>query len=371
NLLPIPLEVSAGQVGLYQIVRHIEAAAEDENIDGIYLKLSPILQTGWASLSSIREALETFKDSGKFVYAYGEIYTEQTYYLAALADSICMPTQGRMEFNGLASSPMFYKGLFDKIGVQPEVFKVGTFKAATEVYTRTDMSPANKEQTQILLDDIWSTYAEAVAPDRNMSVDQLNGIADRFMIGGGKAAKNMGLTDMNDYEDVILSVLAERSQREDISDLRLVSLNKYMMVPKSRKRGDGKIAVIFAEGTIQTGKSGQDVVGSESIVKAVRKAREDKNVKAVVLRINSPGGMALAADIMAHEIQECAKVKTVVASMGDVAASGGYYIAAPCDYIFAQPNTITGSIGIFSVLFSPRELFNKHLGLTFDEVETH
>lgn len=371
GLLPVPVEVSAGQIGLYQIVRHIEAAAEDENIDGIYLNLSPVLQTGWASLASIREALETFKASGKFIYAYSEIYTEQTYYLASLADSICMPHQGRMEFNGLASSPMFYKGLFDKIGIQPEVFKVGTFKSATEVYTRTDMSPANKEQTQILLDDIWDTYAAAVAPARGMSVDQLNDIANRFMIGGGTSAKKIGLTDLNDYEDVLLSVLAERTEREEIKDLRLVSLNKYMMVPKSRKRGDGKIAVIFAEGTIQTGKSGQDVAGSESIVKAIRKAREDKNVKAVVLRINSPGGMALAADMMAHEVQECAKIKTVVASMGDYAASGGYYIAAPCDYIYAQPNTITGSIGIFSVLFSPKELFNKHLGLTFDEVETH
>ncbi|MEL7530547.1 MAG: signal peptide peptidase SppA [Bacteroidota bacterium] len=371
QFVPLPVEVSASQIGLYQIVRNLEAAATDENIDGIYLNLSPAMQAGWASLKSIREALVDFKNSGKFVYAYAEIYTEPSYYLASVADSIYMPNQGRMEFNGLASSPMFYAGLFEKVGISPQVFKVGTFKSATEQYTRKDMSAANKEQIEILLDDIWQSFAEEVAPARDMSQEQLNEIANSFMIGGGNAAQRVGLVDQSDYEDAVLTVLAERSSREKLADLRLVSLNKYLRVAKKRKRGDGKIAIIFAEGTIQTGKSGQGVAGSESIVKALRKAREDKNVKAVVLRVNSPGGMALAADLMAHEVEECAKVKTVVASMGDYAASGGYYIAAPCDRIFAQANTITGSIGIFSVLFDPRELLNQNIGLTFDEVETH
>ncbi|MEM6348695.1 MAG: signal peptide peptidase SppA, partial [Bacteroidota bacterium] len=371
NFIPLPVDVSANQIGLYQIVRNLEAAAKDENIDGIYLNLSPAMQAGWASLKSIREALVDFKESGKFIYAYSEIYTEPSYYLASVADSIYMPNQGRMEFNGLASSPMFYAGVFEKVGISPQVFKVGTFKAATEQYTRKDMSPANREQIEVMLNDIWQTFAEEVAPARDMSQDQLNEIANTFMIGGGSAAQRVGLIDQADYEDGVLSVLAERSSREKIADLRLISLNKYLRVPKRRKRGEGKIAIIFAEGTIQTGKSGQGVAGSESIVKALRKVREDKNVKAVVLRVNSPGGMALAADMMAHEVEECAKVKTVVASMGDYAASGGYYIAAPCDHIFAQENTITGSIGIFSILFDPRELLNKNIGLTFDQVETH
>ncbi|MFK7922556.1 MAG: signal peptide peptidase SppA [Bacteroidia bacterium] len=371
NFIPLPVDVSANQIGLYQIVKNLKAAAKDDNIDGIYLNLSPAIQTGWSSLKSIRDALADFKESGKFIYAYSNIYTEQSYYLASLADSIYMPNQGRMEFNGFASSPMFYAGMFEKVGISPQVFKVGTFKSATEQYTRKDMSAANKEQTEILLGDIWQTFTEEVAPARDMSQDQLNEIANTFMIGGGNAAQRVGLIDHADYEDAVLAVLAERSTQEEIADIRLISLNKYLRVPKSRNRGDSKIAIIFAEGTIQTGKSAQGVAGSESIVKALRKAREDKNVKAVVLRINSPGGMALAADLMAHEVEECAKVKTVVASMGDYAASGGYYIAAPCDRIFAHENTITGSIGIFSVLFDPRELLNQNIGLTFDEVETH
>lgn len=372
QFLPFGNNLSTEKIGLFQIIRNLEAAREEKKIAGIYLNVEPFVQTGWANLKSIRDALLQFKQSGKFIYAYSEIYSEKSYYLASVADEIFMPAEGRLEFNGFSSTPIFYTGLFEKAGIQPLIFKVGTFKSATEPYSRKDMSPENRQQTKALLDDFWIDFSESVSRARALPMSEINRLAETFIIGDGQAAVSAKLIDDALYEEAVLEKIANRLERSDISDLRLVRFPQYIQSPKSLgNRSEGRIAVIFADGEIQSGKSSAGIIGSESLVKTLRKVREDKNIKAVVLRVNSPGGSAMASDLIAQAVAECAQVKTVVASMGNYAASGGYYISALTDRIFAEPTTITGSIGIYSILFDTRELVSEKLGLTFDEVETH
>ncbi len=366
------LGLSVQPLGVYQIIQSLEKARVDDRVDGIFLNLSPGIGTGWANLKAIRSALEDFKNSGKFVYAYAEAYSERNYYLASIADSIFMAPQGVMEFNGLASTPMFYKGLFEKIDLEPKVFRVGTFKSAVEPYLRKDMSEPAKEQTRAYLGDIWATFLEDVALSRNTSKERLNELADNFVFGDGASAQRTGLIDRIAYDEEVRDLLKEASDLSDADNPRLLSFKKYLRVPNSKaKLAQNRIAVIFAEGAIQSGKSGDGVIGSQTVVKQLRKARQDKNVKAVVFRINSPGGSALASDLIAEEVRLTSEVKPIIASFGNVAASGGYYIGAKCDRIFAQPNTITGSIGIFAVLFDAQATMNQKIGLTFDEVETN
>lgn len=363
--------ISTNKLGLYQIVASIENAAKDDRVDGIYLHLGPGVQTGWANLKSIRDALIDFQNSGKFIYAYSEVFTENTYYLASVADSVFMAPEGIMEFNGLVASPTFYAGLFEKIDLQPKIFKVGTYKSAVEPYIRKDMSEANKEQTSIYLGDIWNTFLEEVSTSRNMSRSDLDQKASQFIFGDGKSAARQGLIDRTAHEHEILSLLAQASDQGDAKPQTL-SFAKYMRVPAKKERlATNRIAVIFAEGAIQSGKSTDGVIGSQTVVEQLRKAREDDNVKAVVFRINSPGGSALASDVIAEEVRLTSEEKPIVASFGNVAASGGYYIAAKCDHIFAQPNTITGSIGIFAILYDAKAAINNNLGITFDAVETN
>ncbi|MEO0897051.1 MAG: signal peptide peptidase SppA [Bacteroidota bacterium] len=359
-------------MGLYQIIDNIDKAAADNNIKGIYLTPGLGIQTGWANLSTLRDALIRFKDTGKFIYAYAELMTEDSYYLASVADSIFVAPEGLIEFNGLAANPMFYAGMFEKLDVKPKIFKVGTFKSAVEPYIRKDMSEPSRLQTEKYLGAIWDVFVTDVSASRNIPVSQLNDIADSFMFGSGKAAVKAGLVDQTAYDSEMLDRVKAAAGLESQEKLNLVSLSKYMKTPKKGSRiSSNKVAVIFADGTINSGKSSSGTVGSSSVVKALRKARKDENVKAVVLRINSPGGSALASDMMAEEIKLVSEAKPIVASMGNVAASGGYYIAAPCDKIFARPNTITGSIGIFSILWEFDQALKDNLGLTFDEVETH
>jgi protease-4 len=372
RFLPFSGDVSTEKMGLYQIIQSLEAASEEEKISGLYLNLNPFLQTGWANLKSIREALVDFQASGKFIYAYAEIYTEKSYYLASVADEVFMPAEGRIEFNGFASTPMFYTGLFEKAGIEPLIFRVGSFKSATEPYSRKSMSPESRAQTSTLLDDLWLNFAEDVSRARGLTMSQLNQLAEEFVIGDGAEAVRVGLIEEHLYEEEVLEKMLREVKAEEVDDLPLVPFRKYLLSPKTRgKASQGKIAVIFAEGVIQGGKSGSGVIGSESMLKTLKRVREDKKIKAVVLRVNSPGGTQLASDLIAREIAACTKVKTVVTSMGDYAASGGYYISAPSDRIFAEASTITGSIGVYSILFDTRKLFNEKLGLTFDEVETH
>ncbi|MEO0469521.1 MAG: signal peptide peptidase SppA [Bacteroidota bacterium] len=372
NILPLPYSTSTNRIGMYQLINALEHARDDEQIAGIYLDLSPLLQTGWSNLSRIREALVDFKTSDKFIYAYSEVYTEKSYYLASTADKVHMPAQGRLEFNGFASTRMYYKSMFDKVGITPQVFRVGTYKSAVEPYLRDDMSKEAREQTEVYLNDLWQIFAEDISTARGLPLSKINQLAETFMIGSGRQALEDRLVDAVSFEDDVLSLLAEESESDKVEDIPLVKMNAYLNQYGNQKSGKSdKIAVIFAEGVIQSGKSNDGVIGSETVVEALRKAREDKNVKAIVLRVNSPGGSALASSVMAHEIEKCTAQKPVIASMGDYAASGGYYISAPCDKIFAQPNTITGSIGIFSVFFEVNDLLKENLGLSPQQAFTH
>lgn len=367
-----PFGASSTNMGLYQIIQNIKKAKEDPNIKGIYLNLQGAVPTGWANLSTIRKALVDFKTSDKFIYSYGEVYGEGSYYLSSVADSVFMAPEGILEFNGLASNPMFLTGMFEKVGVEPKIFRVGTFKSAVEPYFRKDMSEASRMQTEKYLGVIWKTFVEGVSVSRKIPVDQLNATAESFMFGRGEDALRANLIDGLAYDSDILNKVKAAAGKESTDKLPMVSLSKYMRTAGQKSRvSKNKIAVIFAEGAINSGKSSEGTVGSESIVKALRKARKDDNVKGIVLRVNSPGGSALASDMIAEEIRLCSDAKPIVASMGNVAASGGYYISAPCDKIFAQENTITGSIGIFGVLWRADKALEDKLGLTFDQVETH
>jgi len=364
---------STKKLGMYQIVESINKAAEDDRVDGIYLNLPMSgIQTGWANIQAIRKALLDFKNAGKFIYAYAEIYGEGSYYLASVADSIYLPPEGAIEFNGLVSSPTFYTGMFEKLEIKPKIFRVGTFKSAVEPYFRKDMSDANRLQTEKYLGDMWSVFLEDVAASRGTTKDALDQLADDFVLGKGTKAIKAGLLDRVAYEYEVHETLKRASGQADAKKPTLLSLTKYFKVPPVKVNPSrNKVAVVFAEGPINSGKGGEGTIGSASLIKELAKAREDESVKAIVLRINSPGGSALASDIIAEEVRRCSEVKPIVASMGNVAASGGYYIAADCDHIFAQENTITGSIGIFGILWNAEATMNNKIGLTFDEVETN
>lgn len=368
----IPMAGNTSKMGLYQTIEAIKYAAEDDKISGIYLDLFTFSSAGWASLKSIREALVDFKESGKFIYAYSEFYSEQTYYLASVADSVYFPPSGMLEFNGLVANRMYYTGLFEKLEIQPEVFRVGTYKSAVEPYFEKEMSPASKLQTEALLGDLWGTFTEAVSVSRGITVPELNELAGSLVFSDGEKPLEAGLVDRLAYEDEVLDVMQEKLGLEEDEKPKFVSLKKYSKLAADKaKKSKNKVAVVFVEGTIQFGKSGDGAAGSESVVKALRKAREDENVKAVVLRVNSPGGISIAADLMAREVRETGKAKPIITSMGDYAASGGYYIAAGSDKIYAQENTITGSIGIFRILYDAQAMLNNKLGITVDGVGTH
>ena len=371
KIMPFPGAAGTSKLGLFQVIESIENAKEDDNIKGIYLTLPIAVNGPWASLKSIRDALVDFKTSGKFIYAYSEIYTENAYYLASTADKVYLPPTGMMEFNGFVASPMFYTGMFEKIDLKPEIFRVGTFKSAVEPYFLKKMSDANRMQTQKYMDDLWQVFIDDIATSRGTSPENLNQTAVSFIFGDGEKAHKAGLIDQTAYEESVFTDLREQVGLDEDEDINFLSLKKYMKVPGKGKYSSDKIAVVFAEGNINSGESSDGSMGSETVIKALRKVRKDKKVKAVVFRVNSRGGSALASDMIAEEIRLLAEEKPVIASMGDYAASGGYYISAPCDKIFAQPNTITGSIGIFGVLFNTKDLFNKNIGITFDEVETH
>ena len=372
DFAPFPGGSATNKLGLFQLIESIQKAKDDDRIRGIYLTPSMALSAGQATLRNLHDALIDFKSSGKFIVAYSEIYTEQSLYIASTADEIYMPETGLVEFNGFASSPMYYKGLFEKLDIKPQIFKVGTFKSAVEPYITDKMSDSARKQVEVYMGVLWDEYLEDIAEARGMDKVSLNKVAENFVFGDGKQAKKAGLVDDTKYEEEVLDILREKMELGEGKKITSISMKKYLRTPALKPNtSKDKIAVIFAEGEIRSGKNADGVVGSESIVKALRKAREDKNVKAVVLRVNSPGGSALASDMMADEVNRTKAVKPVICSMGNVAASGGYYIAAPCDKIFAEENTITGSIGIFGMFFTTNEMFENKLGLTFDQVETH
>ena len=361
----------SSQLGLNDIVKNINKAAAASKVKGIYLELSDI-PSGQATIEEIRNALIDFKKSGKFILAYAEVFTQKSYYLASVADKIYLNPAGGMEFKGMVGQVMFFKGLLDKIDGEAQVIRHGKFKSAIEPFTLDKMSEPNKIQTLTFISGMWKHMLEGISASRKISVDDLNAIANEYKIQTPQDAVSQKMVDKLLYKDQVLDELKNRLDVKTAKDLKLMKIGKYANAAVSENSSSqDKIAVIYATGDIISGEGNEETIGSETISKAIRKARLDDNVKAVVLRVNSPGGSALASDVIWREMVLTKKAKPVVVSMGDVAASGGYYIACAADKIYAYPNTITGSIGVFGIIPNMKEMFNKNLGITFDEVKTN
>lgn len=358
--------------GLDEIVRAIIKAKEDPNIDGIYLSASTVL-AGTSSTQEIRKALEDFKLSGKFIVAYSMIFDQKGYYLASVADHVFLHPEGSILFTGLSGQVTFYKGALDKLGIDMQIIRHGQFKSAVEPFILDKMSEASKKQTQSLINSVWAEILAPISLARNLSIDQLNTYTDNLDLNTSKSAFELGFVDSLKYNDEVQDYLASFIGAEDKKDLKLISVGKYIHTSfySSGSKSRDRIAVIYASGYILPGKGDDSYIGEKNIVKALKDARTNGRVKAVVLRVNSPGGSALVSDLIWREVELTKKEKPVVTSMSDVAASGGYYIACNSNTIFAEPTTITGSIGVFGMIPNIQELMNDKLGITFDEVMTN
>ncbi|MET3877070.1 signal peptide peptidase SppA [Chitinophaga sp. OAE865] len=362
---------SAETPGLYQVVRLIENAAGDDNIKGIYLKVNGN-PNGFASTEELRNALLRFRKSRKFVYAYGEVMDQNAYYLASAADKVYLNPKGGVDFTGFASQIMFLKGTLDKLEIKPEIFYCGKFKSATEPLRETQMTDANRIQTTQFLGELYGTFLEGISAVRNIDTATLHSYANENLIQQASDALKYKLVDGLKYDDEVTAELKSKTGIKQDETANLVTLGKYNSgTDLSSGSGDARLALIYAEGDIISGESERDkTIASDDYIREIRKAREDKNVKAIVFRVNSGGGSALASEVIWRELSLARKVKPVVVSMGDYAASGGYYISCMADSIFAEPNTLTGSIGVFGVMFNMQDFFKNKAGVTFDGVKT-
>ena len=356
--------------GLNDILKSISKAKVDSRIEGILLNLTSI-QAGMATIEEIRNAFLDYKKSGKFIYAYSESYTQGAYYLASVADKIYLYPEGDVDFRGLHADLMFFKGALEKLEIQPEIIRHGKFKSAVEPFMYDKMSDENREQVSTFLNSIWNNILNGINASRNIPVDELQKIADNAEARNAENALSLHLVDKLSYYDQLLSDLKMKTDQGEKEKIKFVSLKKYV---RAYVKGDDfsakKIAVVYASGDIVSGDGNEDQIGSDKIAAAIRKARLDSSVKAIVFRINSPGGSALASDVIWRETILAQKTKPFIVSMGDYAASGGYYIACAADTIVARPNTITGSIGVFGLLFNTQNMFKNKLGITFDSVKT-
>jgi len=356
--------------GFRDYTRAIRAAADDDNIKGIFLDLSSI-NADMALRQEIRNALVDFKTSGKFIYAYSEMYSQATYHLASLADSVFLYPEGDLMFMGYASEPMFFKGMLDKLGVEVKLIRVGKYKSAGEPFIRENLSEENRYQVSTFLNSLYDSFLKDVASGRNMAADSLRAIANEMRIESAQNAVEQGLVDKLLYRDEMLDLLMAKTEAKKLKDLELVSVDDYMSaIPKGKLTEKTRIAVVYAIGDINSGEGDDTSIGSDRIAQALRDARLDENVKAVVLRVNSPGGSALASDVIWREMKLIKKEKPLVVSMGGLAASGGYYISIAADTIYAEPTTLTGSIGVFGLLPNISPFMKDKLGLTFDRVKT-
>ena len=359
--------------GLDDILTSIKKAKEHENIKGIYLQTAS-LETSFASLEEIRHALADFKESGKFIVAYADQYTQSMYYLASIADKVIVNPQGSISWHGLASQTVFFKDLLKKVGVDMQIFKVGTYKSAVEPFIATEMSEANREQITAFLNSIWEQLLTDISASRNISKETLNQYADQLTeLQQAEDYVNMGLADTLMYKDGVLSYLKELSGREADESLRTLSLEEMTNVRRNvpKDKSGNIIAVYYAFGGIDDSTSPEEGINSQKVIKDLRKIREDETIQALVLRVNSPGGSAYGSEQIWHEIELMKAEKPVIVSMGDYAASGGYYISCAADYIVADPTTLTGSIGIFGMFPNMEELLTDKLGLHFDMVKTN
>ncbi|MFD2514918.1 signal peptide peptidase SppA [Pontibacter locisalis] len=356
--------------GLDQIKAAIRRAKVDDNIEGIFLNMT-FVDAGMGKLEEIRNELIDFKKSGKFVVSYADISTEKAYYLSSVADKIYLNPMGTIEFNGMSSELFFFKRLLDKLNIEAQIFKVGTYKSAVEPFFLEEASDANREQLNSFLNSMNSYQLQKIAKSRGMSVAELKDVQDNLLVRDPEDAKKFKLITDIGYFDEAISYMKNDIGIEEKEKIELVQLSKYKKVKdKNISTSKNRIAVIYAEGDIVDGDGDDDNIGGRKYADAIRKARLDDNVKAIVLRISSPGGSALASDIIWREVQLAKKQKPVIASMSDVAASGGYYMAMGCDTIVAHPNTITGSIGVFGVIPNIQGFLNEKMGITVDHVST-
>lgn len=360
------------KIGLNDILANIKIAKDDERIKGIFLDLSYV-PAGMATLEEIREALIDFKTSGKFIVSYSEGYSQKAYYLATVSDKILLNPMGSVDFKGLSSQIMFFKGTLDKLDVEAQIIRHGKFKSAIEPFILDKMSEANREQMTAFLFSMWEHMLSNIAETRNISVDNLNIYADSLMAGTAKEALENGFVDSLVYRDQFLSIMDKMidMKRNEYAFLKMSNYVKSNKMQQVLQQKEDKIAVIYGEGDIVSGEAEDTKIASETMAKAIEKAREDENIKAIVLRVNSPGGSALASEVIWRELVLTKAVKPVVVSMGNLAASGGYYISCPADKIFANPTTITGSIGVFGMIPNMQEFFKNKLGITFDGVNTN
>jgi len=370
GLDPFTME-STNANSFFDYVRSIEAAAKDEKIKGIFLDLKGV-NADLAIRQEIFEALKKFKESDKFIYAFSETYTQGDYHLAALADSIFLYPTGDFMFTGYASEPLFFKGMLDKLGVEVKLIRVGKYKGAGEPFIRENLSDENRYQIQSYLNSLYQSYLSDIADARKIPADTLWAIANELRIETPEQAISSGLIDGLAYRDEVLTLLKTKTNAKSIDKIKFVSVNDYASsLTKEKATEKNRIAVVYAIGDIMSGEGDDQTIGSDRISSALRDARLDKNVKAVVLRVNSPGGSALASDVIWREMVLLKKAKKpVVVSMGALAASGGYYISIAADSIFAEPTTITGSIGVFGLLPNISPFMKDKLGLTFDRVTT-
>ncbi|MBU1013676.1 MAG: signal peptide peptidase SppA [Bacteroidetes bacterium] len=358
-------------LGLNDILKAIDKAKNDDKIKGIYLELSYI-PAGISTIEEIRTALEKFKESGKFIVCYGEIFSQTAYYMATVADEIYLNPKGMMLFKGLNAEVMFYKGLFDKLSVEAQIVRHGKFKSAIEPYSEQKMSSESKEQTKKYLDDVWNLMLSSISKSRNISVEELNAIADELKIRQPEDALKYKFVDKLLYKDEVLAQLREKLNLTEDQKIESLSLYSYNNSPTlGRTLSRNKIAVVYASGTIINMEGDDQVVGAQKVSRAIRQARTDKSVKAIVFRINSGGGDVLASEIIRREIELAAASKPLVASYGDLSASGGYWATCNATRIMANRSCLTGSIGVFGIFPNIQGLLNDKLGITIDNVGTN
>lgn len=357
--------------GLIDVLFAIDHAKTDANIKGISIE-NNLSSLGFTQRKALREKLEEFKKTGKFVLSYADNYMQSEYYLNSVADTIYLNPLGTIDFKGLSTEILYMKDLQEKTGIQMEVVRHGKYKSAVEPYLQQEMSPENREQNLELLQSMWNSIVKDIAESRKISTEQLNHIATHLNARNAELALENKMIDKIAYIDEYKQAIRKSLGLKKEEDINEIEIEDYIqaILPTLKNKAKDQIAVIFAQGTILGGEGSVDVIGEKSINKALKEARDNANIKAVVIRVNSPGGSALVSEIIWREIELTKKVKPVIVSMGDVAASGGYYIASNADYIFAEPTTITGSIGVFGTLPNVRNLA-KRVGVNAEQVQTH
>ncbi len=369
---------SVSPIGLDQIIENLKKAKEDDRIEGIYLEVS-FPMAGMATLEEIRNALLDFKESGKWIVSYSELYSQNAYYLSSVSDEIYLMPEGELDFRGLSTTIPFLKGMFDKLDIEMQVIRGSNnkFKSAVEPFLTDEMSVANRQQTETWMNSLWANMLSAIGESRGISADRLAAIADGYEVREPEDAVALEMVTAMKYNDEVQAILRAKTETEEDEKLNTVSLTSYFrarttkssetFVPSYKK---DKIAIIYASGNIMSGKGDDETIGSETLSEAISEARKDSSIKAIVLRVNSPGGSALASEVIWRETALAKAVKPLVVSMGDAAASGGYYIAADAHKILAMPSTITGSIGVFGLMPNMKGFFNQKVGVTFDGVKT-